>query len=88
MSDKIYTTYALHSADHEKIYIGYTGNLQSRLLSHNELGKKGWTVKYRPWELVYSEEFLTKSEAIKREKELKSARGRQFIWKMIEESIN
>ena len=27
------------------IYIGYTGNMQERLVSHNELGKKGWTIK-------------------------------------------
>jgi putative endonuclease len=87
MIDKIYTTYALYSPNHERIYIGYTGNLQSRLLSHNELGKKGWTIKYRPWELAYSEEFATKKEAMRREKELKSARGRQFIWQVIEKSM-
>ncbi|MEX0723823.1 MAG: GIY-YIG nuclease family protein [Gracilimonas sp.] len=42
------TVYALYSPTYEKIYIGYTSNLEQRLLSHNKLGKKGWTVKYRP----------------------------------------
>lgn len=59
----MYTVYALHSHRYNKIYIGYTSDLHSRLKSHNELSKKGLTVKYRPWNLVYSEEFVTKSEA-------------------------
>ncbi len=37
----MYTVYALYSAAHQKIYVGYTSNLEQRLLSHNELGKKG-----------------------------------------------
>ncbi|KAF5276631.1 hypothetical protein FQR65_LT16253 [Abscondita terminalis] len=43
--------------------------------SHNELGTKGWTIRYRPWELLYTEEYATKSEALKREQELKSYQG-------------
>lgn len=31
------------------------------------------------WALVYSEEVETRSEALKRERQLKSARGRVFI---------
>ena len=75
----MYIVYVLHSEKFNKIYIGYTSNLEERLLSHNKLGKKGWTVKYRPWELVHKEEFSSKAEAMKREKELKSSRGRNFI---------
>ena len=75
----MYIVYVLHSEKFNKIYIGYTSNLEERLLSHNKLGKKGWTVKYRPWELIHKEEFSSKAEAMKREKELKSSRGRNFI---------
>lgn len=46
----MFTVYALHSPQYDKIYIGYTSNLDSRVRSHNELGTKGWTIKYRPWE--------------------------------------
>ena len=80
----MFTVYVLFSEKHNKIYIGYTSNLEQRLLSHNELGKKGWSVKYRPWILVYTEKFENKAEAMKREKQLKSAKGRAFIWEMIE----
>ena len=75
----MFFVYVLHSVEHNKIYIGYTGDLEARLKSHNELGAKGWTIKYRPWKLIYKEGYCSKAEAMKREKELKSSRGRNFI---------
>jgi len=33
----------------------------------------------KPWQIIHIEGFETKSEALKREKELKSSRGRAFI---------
>ena len=54
--------------------------MEQRILSHNELGKKGWTIKFRPWTLVHIEEFASKAMAMRREKELKSAKGREYIW--------
>ncbi|MEA2076956.1 MAG: GIY-YIG nuclease family protein [Candidatus Marinimicrobia bacterium] len=75
----LYTVYALYSKKYDKIYIGYTSDLIKRFHSHNELGIKGYTVRYRPWEVVYIEIYYSKREAIKREIELKSSRGRRFI---------
>ncbi len=75
----MYFVYVLYSENYDKIYIGMTSNLEQRLLSHSELSKKGWTIKFRPWKMVYKESFQTKKEALKREKELKSFRGREFI---------
>jgi putative endonuclease len=77
----MYTVYVLYSVNHNKIYIGYTSNIENRLLAHNHFGNKGWTKSFQPWKLIYSEEFDTKSEAMIREKQLKSAKGRDFIWK-------
>ena len=79
----MYTVYVLYSKDYDKIYIGFTSNLDERLLSHNVLGNKGWTIKFRPWIVVYKEEYEAKSMAMRREKELKTAKGREFIRKMI-----
>jgi putative endonuclease len=79
----MYIVYVLYSKKYDKLYIGYTADLKQRLLSHNELAKKGWTVKYRPWELIYSEEFMDKSLAMKREKELKSHNRRDFLRTLI-----
>ncbi len=79
----MFTVYVLYSKNYNKIYIGFTSDLEQRLLSHNELSKKGWTIKFRPWHLVYKEEYPFKLEAMKREKELKTATGRDFIWSLI-----
>ena len=81
----MFKVYVLFSATHKKIYIGFTSNLEQRILSHNELGKKGYTLKYRPWEVIHTESFETKIEAMQREKSLKSAAGRRFIWDKIEQ---
>ena len=80
----MYTVYLLYSFDYDKIYIGYTSILIERFKSHNQLGKKGWTIKYRPWVVVYTEVFDSKSQARKREKQLKSGAGRRFYRQEIE----
>ena len=50
-----FTVYVLYSQSFDKIYIGFTTDLYSRLESHNLLAKKGWTVKFRPWKVLYTE---------------------------------
>ncbi len=79
----MFFVYVLYSPSANKFYVGYTSNLESRLLSHNLLGTKDWTKRYRPWDLVYTEPYETKSSAQKREKELKTGVGREFIRKML-----
>ncbi len=79
----MFTVYALYSKSYDKIYIGFTSDIEQRLLSHNELGKKGWTIKFRPWQLIHTEVFQLKLDAMKREKQLKTATGRNFIWSLI-----
>ncbi len=78
-----FTVYVLYSPNFEKIYIGYTSNIEQRLLSHNVLGKKGWTIRFRPWVIVFTEEYSTKEEAMLREKQLKQANSRALIWEKI-----
>jgi putative endonuclease len=75
----MFTVYILYSATFQKIYIGFTANLEQRFLSHNELGKKGWTIRFRPWEILHTEVYSTKAEAMTREKQLKSGAGRKWI---------
>ena len=75
----MFTVYVIYSSAFDKIYIGFSSDVESLLRSHNELATKGWTIKFRPWKLVHSEIFATKPEAMMREKQLKSAKGREFI---------
>lgn len=61
-----------------KIYIGQTKDIEKRILYHN----KGWsryTKKKGDWEIVLKEGYNSRREAIKREKELKTGRGREYI---------
>ena len=83
----MFTVYVLYSTAFNKIYIGYTSDLNNRLLSHNELATKGHTLKYRPWVIAHTEEYVTKTEAIKRENHLKSTQGRILAWKIIHEKF-
>ena len=84
--------YALQNKQRGKIYIGQTENLQERLARHNKelpSKKSSFTSKMSgSWEIVYSEECVTRKEAMKREKELKSFRGREFVKNQIRQLAN
>ncbi len=82
----MFAVYALFSPEHDKIYIGMTSDINERFKSHNELGKKGWTIKFRPWIIIHTELFNNKADALKREKQLKTAAGRKFIRALINHS--
>ena len=84
----MFFTYVLYSEKYDKIYTGYTSDLDNRIKSHNVLATKGWTIRYRPWKLLYYEKFPSKQEAIVREKELKSHQGRNFIRSLIRNNSN
>ena len=74
----MYVVYVLYSSKFNKHYTGYTSDLEQRMLSHNIFGK-GYTAKYRPWLLIYSKPFETKSSAMQYESWLKTGVGRTFI---------
>ncbi len=80
-----FVVYILYSKKFNKNYTGFTSNLIERFKSHNVLAIKGHTIKFRPWEVIYVEFFISKAEAMKREKFLKTAKGRELIKKIIEE---
>jgi putative endonuclease len=84
----MYTVFILYSETHNKIYIGYTSNLIERFKSHNSLSDKGHTIRYRPWKVIYCEHFTNKADAMKREKELKSGKGRQWMHNQIANQFN
>lgn len=77
----MYKVYVIYSLKFNKIYIGQTEDLERRLFEHNNKLLSAYTKKYTPWEIIYVEEFPTRNEAIIREKQLKSQKGREFIWK-------
>ena len=83
----MFYAYVLKNQQSGKIYIGQTCDLEERLKRHNGILKSrntSYTSKNKGfWEIAYSEIFETRKEAIKREKELKSYQGREFIKKSL-----
>ena len=61
-----------------RFYIGHTSDLRLRLQRHNE-GKVFWTKSRGPWELFHSEQFDTRSEAMKRERRLKGLKSKRAL---------
>ena len=78
-----FVVYILYSEKFNKNYTGFTSNLIDRFKSHNSLGTKGYTLKFRPWEVGYVEFHCYKSDAMNREKYFKSGVGREFIQNLI-----
>ena len=52
-------------------YIGSTSNLLEREKQHNAGHGSRYTQRHRPVRIIYSEKFLTRKEAVKRELQLK-----------------
>ncbi len=78
-----FVVYILFSEKYNKTYVGFTSNLLERFKSHNLFGIKGYTIKFRPWKVIYVEFFNLKADALMREKFLKNGNGREFIKEFI-----
>ena len=66
----MYYVYILKSLKDKRLYIGITCNLQRRLDEHNQ-GLNSSTASRTPLKLIYCEVFRSKSDAIRREINLK-----------------
>ncbi len=67
---------------HGARYIGQTGNVDLRLKAHNG-NISFYTRNKGPWRTIYTEEFGTRGEAMKREKQIKSYRGGEALKKLL-----
>jgi len=74
----MFTVYVLLSEKDNKRYVGFTDNIERRLLEHN-LGKVKSTKNRRPIKLIYTEQHENKSDAMNREKYFKTHPGRNFL---------
>jgi len=81
----MYYVYILKSINGNHYYIGHTYDLDKRLTEHNS-GLVKSTKKYLPWEIIYTEPYETKSEAYRRELQIKSYKGGTAFKKLIDVS--
>ena len=78
----MFTVYVIYNRKHKKIYIGQSEDYIRRISEHNN--PDNITHKFTrqfdgSWELIYKEPCQRRSEAVRREKQLNSYRGRQFV---------
>ena len=89
---RMFIVYAIHNAEKDAIYIGQTADLQKRLMRHNgELPSRPGSYTKRlsgTWKLVYDEPAADRAAARKRERQLKSAAGRKFLWDIIKQTAH
>ena len=70
--------YVLRSLRDQQFYVGLTSDVAHRLQAHNA-GHVTSTKLRRPFELVYWEGCLNRSDAAQREKYLKTAWGKRYL---------
>jgi putative endonuclease len=80
-----YLVYILRSEKDGSYYIGHTSDLDKRLRHHNEQ-RSTYTRGKVPWKLIYHEVFTTRSEAMKREQEIKRMKSREYIERLVRAS--
>jgi putative endonuclease len=74
----MFYVYVLWSDKLQKRYVGITENIEKRIDEHNR-GCNRFTKGGIPWILIHTEDYSSKSEALKRERFLKSGVGRAWL---------
>ncbi|MBS1622829.1 MAG: GIY-YIG nuclease family protein, partial [Bacteroidetes bacterium] len=47
----MYKVYILYSRLYDKTYVGFSSDVDQRLISHNHPQNKGYTKRFQPWEI-------------------------------------
>lgn len=77
-----YCSYILQSEKTGKYYVGSSGNIKQRLSEHNR-GKTRSTKSGIPWKMVLVEEYETRVDAVRRERQIKSYKGGEAFKKLL-----
>lgn len=74
--------YIMSNGNRTTLYIGVTSDLERRVYEHKNSLLKGFTEKYKLFDLLYYEEIFGMQNAIDREKQLKSWK-KEWKWELI-----
>jgi putative endonuclease len=75
--------YIIQSESTGRYYVGSTDDLEQRLHFHYT-GQSHYTARRGPWKLVHSEEFPSRSDAVRREREIKRWKSAVAIRNLLE----
>jgi putative endonuclease len=78
----MFYTYVLLSGRDNRFYTGCTKDLRKRFQQH-QTGSVRWTAPRRPVKLIYYEACLTADDAYRRERFLKSGKGKRYLRKRL-----
>ena len=81
-----FCVYVIQSERDLLLYHGFTRNLARRLIDHNN-GRTISTAKRRPLKLVYCEFFISKKDAMRREKYFKTTAGKRMLKLLLRETL-
>lgn len=74
----MYYVYILYSKSTSRFYTGQTDDVGDRFIRHNQRRSKS-TKTGVPWLLIHVEAFKTRSEAVRREMEIKAKKNRRYM---------
>ena len=81
-----YRVYVLYSLHDDKLYVGFTTNLKQRLTDHFNGNSKA-TAFRRPFRLLFCEYYLSRRDAVRRERYLKTTAGKRALRIMCHDSL-
>ncbi len=77
--------YILRSSSTGRFYVGHTGDLTKRLFEHTH--RRSPSTRDRgPWELVHAEQFPTRAQASRRERQVKSMKSHTWVEQLVRAS--
>jgi putative endonuclease len=79
----MFTVYILFSPSLNRYYIGFTADAVTERLAKHLSNHNGFTSKAKDWIIAYTENYITKSEAMYREKQLKNWKSQERIKQLI-----
>jgi putative endonuclease len=79
----MYFVYLLENRTDQNWYIGFTSNLKRRVTDHNSGNGCVTTARKPSWKLIYFECYVSKADALGREKFLKGGSGRKYLYKQL-----
>jgi len=81
-----YCVYILHSVADDFLYAGFSTDLKQRLTDHFN-GNVQATAPRRPLHLVHAEYYLSRSDAVRREKYFKTTKSKRALRLMLADSL-
>lgn len=82
----MYYVYILQSKINNRLYAGRTDDIERRINEHQQ-GKVWTTKRMLPIELIFFEAFKNKQDSIRRERYLKTSKGKSSLKQIIRESL-